>query len=101
MTDNVSIHAEDSEVLSVQIAYSCLQDMSISWTAKGILLYFLSKSPHNAMNIYDFMTASPTDTPHDINDAIEELVHHGYLNCLSSYEPTDITLRYTIAKRKV
>lgn len=100
MTDNLSIHVEDPEVPYVQIAYSCLEDNNISWTAKGILLYLLSQPPLTTVSIDDLITASPTDTPCDINDALEELVHHGYLNRLSSHEHTDITLRYTVAKRE-
>ena len=101
MTDNVSIHVEDPEVTYGHIAYSCLHDNNISLTAKGILLYFISKSPHDAISINGFLDASPTDTPCDINNALEELVHYGYLNCFASYEPTDMALRYTIAKREV
>jgi hypothetical protein len=61
-----------------QISKKCLEDNSLSWKAKGVLCYLLSR-PDNWQTYPDQLATVSTDQEHSTRSAIKELIKAGYI----------------------
>jgi len=61
-----------------QISKKCLEDNSLSWKAKGVLCYLLSR-PDNWRTYPDQLATVSTDQEHSTRSAIKELIKAGYI----------------------
>ncbi len=62
----------------VPIDNELAQDRRLSWEARGMLVYFLSKPPDWKVRLYDLQRNGPAGT-HKINRILKELERTGYL----------------------
>lgn len=68
-----------------QIDKTCLDDISLSWKAKGVLTYLLSKPDKWKVNIDDLKNKS-TDGRDAIYSALKELRDAGYAELVNSFD---------------
>jgi len=61
-----------------QINKKCLEDDSLSWKAKGVLCYLLSR-PDNWQICVGQLVAVSIDQGHSTKSAIKELIKAGYI----------------------
>jgi hypothetical protein len=61
-----------------QISKKCLEDNSLSWKAKGVLCYLLSR-PDNWRTYPEQLATVSTDQEHSTRSAIKELIEAGYI----------------------
>jgi hypothetical protein len=78
MENNLIIIRADHEKNYKVIDLTCVQDEKLSWKAKGIFNYFVTRPPHWSIKIADLFSKSK-DGMNSLNSGIKELIEAGYL----------------------
>ena len=78
MENNLIIIRADHEKNYKVIDLTCVQDEKLSWKAKGIFNYFVTRPPHWSIKIADLFKKSK-DGMNSLNSGIKELIEAGYL----------------------
>ena len=78
MENNLIIIRTDHEKNYKVIDLTCVQDEKLSWKAKGIFNYFVTRPPHWSIKIADLFKKSK-DGMNSLNSGIKELIEAGYL----------------------
>lgn len=76
MENEIVIKKEKNKFKS--ICYTPLQDANLSYAARGIYGYIMSKPDDWDGHVYDIKNNSKKDSLNRIRQAIKELVHSGY-----------------------
>ena len=76
--NNLIIIRADHEKNYKVIDLTCVQDEKLSWKAKGIFNYFVTRPPHWSIKIADLFKKSK-DGMNSLNSGIKELIEAGYL----------------------
>jgi len=78
MENNLIIIRADHEKNYKVIDLTCVQDEKLSWKAKGIFNYFVTRPPYWSIKIADLFKKSK-DGMNSLNSGIKELIEAGYL----------------------
>ena len=78
MENNLIIIRADHEKNYKVIDLTCVQDEKLSWKAKGIFNYFVTRPLHWSIKIADLFKKSK-DGMNSLNSGIKELIEAGYL----------------------
>lgn len=78
MENNLIIIRADHEKNYKVIDLTCVQDEKLSWKAKGIFNYFVTRPPHWSIKTADLFKKSK-DGMNSLNSGIKELIEAGYL----------------------
>lgn len=78
MNDNLITIKIDRNKNYSTISLLCLEDKRLSWKAKGIHIYFMSRPDHWVINSSDLQNRS-TDGPTSLYSGIKELIQNKYL----------------------
>ena len=85
-----------------QISNSIINDKRLSFKAKGILIYVLSKPKDWSIRVSDLINKSPSEKGTSIRSGIEELLLSGYAELCNDYDKVTnrLTGRYYIFYHK-
>lgn len=85
-----------------QISNQIINDKRLSYKAKGILIYVLSKPPNWEVRVQDVINQSPKEGITSIRSGISELLLTGYAELRNDYdkEKNELTGRYYLFYHK-
>ncbi len=85
-----------------QISNQIINDPRLSYKAKGILIYVLSKPPNWVVRVTDLINRSPKEGLTSIRSGISELLLAGYAELRNNYdkEKKELTGRYYLFYHK-
>jgi len=72
------LHIQKRDNPFVMIDKACLEDSRLSWKARGILAYLLSKPDNWKVMTCDLVAKSDRDGRDAVLSALRELIEHGY-----------------------
>jgi hypothetical protein len=64
-----------------------IEDKRITWKARGLLIFLLSKPDHSRTTIAHLCSESP-DGPHAVRTGLKELELHGYIKRIKKQNPS-------------
>ena len=95
------IHVEERDLPYAQIERACLGDARLSWAARGLLAYLLSKPQNWEVRREELVHASTHDGRYVVQKLLTELAHFGYakLETVQDGKGRIQGKRYVIAER--